>query len=352
MVKNKKYCQWNQEELDQALGAIDRGDMSLCQASKSYGIPKGTLSRHKNNVNIIAQGGVKFHGGNSVLGDDLECELATYCLELERRFFGLTMDEVRSMAYQLAEKNGFSHPFSHEKKMAGKKWFYSFMNRHPELSLRQPESTSLARAQGFNKPRVMAFFDLLEGIYDEHKFEASQIYNMDETSLTTVQDGQRKIIGEKGKKQVGAMTSQERGQSSTGVICCNAAGTFIPPMVIYRRKRMKAELANGAPPGTLVTCQEKGWMSNEGFCSWLEHFIKEVRPTKEHPCLLLLDGHITHTKNIQAIDMAREAGVVMVSLPPTPLIGCSHSMFLFLDRSKPSIMKEFGNGCGRMWVGL
>ena len=50
-----------------------------------------------------------------------------------------------------------------KKKMAGKKWYYSFMRRHPELSLREPENTSLARAQGFNRPRVEALKSLRRG---------------------------------------------------------------------------------------------------------------------------------------------------------------------------------------------
>ena len=32
--------------------------------------------------------------------------------------------------------------------------------------------------------------------------------------------------------------------------------------------------------------------------------------------MLILDSHVTHTKNLAATDMAREAGVVMVTLPP------------------------------------
>ena len=31
--------------------------------------------------------------------------------------------------------------------------------------------------------------------------------------------------------------------------------------------------------------------------------------------MLILDSHVTHTKNLAATEMAREAGVVMVSLP-------------------------------------
>ena len=53
-----------------------------------------------------------------------------------------------------------------------------------------------------------------------------------------------------------------------------------------------------------------------GVCYLLWHFIDFVKPTKEETVVLILDSHVTHTKNLAATDMAQEAGVVMVSLPP------------------------------------
>ncbi|KAG8235680.1 hypothetical protein J437_LFUL014023 [Ladona fulva] len=76
--------------------------------------------------------------------------------------FGLTLSDVRKLAFEVAERNGLPHNFNVEKGMAGKKWLYAFMKRHPKLSCRQPEATSMARAKGFNKQKVYAFFDLLE----------------------------------------------------------------------------------------------------------------------------------------------------------------------------------------------
>jgi hypothetical protein len=53
--------------------------------------------------------------------------------------------------------------------LAGKKWYYSFMKRHPELSLHQPQSVSLARSKGGNKENIAQFFYILENLWMKTK---------------------------------------------------------------------------------------------------------------------------------------------------------------------------------------
>jgi hypothetical protein len=89
---------------------------------------------------------------------------------------------------------------------------------------------------------VSKFFDLLKAEYQKHNYPAHRIYNVDETSLSTVPGRNSKTFAKKGRKQVGRVTSAERGQSSTAVICMSAGGMFFPPMIIFSRKRMKPEL--------------------------------------------------------------------------------------------------------------
>ena len=72
----------------------------------------------------------------------VESVLVQHCLELESMMIGLTGHDLMDLVYQLAEINQLDNSFNREKKSASKHWFYDFMKRHPELSLRQAEATA------------------------------------------------------------------------------------------------------------------------------------------------------------------------------------------------------------------
>lgn len=54
--------------------------------------------------------------------------------------FALTINDVRRLAFEIATKNNIPHNFNKTDKMAGKKWFYGFKARNPQISLRGPQS--------------------------------------------------------------------------------------------------------------------------------------------------------------------------------------------------------------------
>lgn len=90
--------------------------------------------------------------------------------------------------------------FNNEKAFAGKKCSYNFMRRNPNLSLRSPEYTSLARAKRFIRKNVFEFFfDLLEKICDKNKLDRTRIFNVDESGFSTVQKRCQKVVAFKGK---------------------------------------------------------------------------------------------------------------------------------------------------------
>lgn len=316
MSENKrKYYAWTQNDLEAALRALKAKTVGLNECSRIYQIPKPTLKRHLLCRNKISNDGKIHKGRPCVLSAYIEKELAQHLLYMESCMFGLTINDVRRLAYQIVEQNKIKHSFNKEKQMAGKSWFYKFMRRHRTLSVRQPESTSINRAKGFNKDNIYHFFDKLEKIVEEKKFNPNNIFNVDETGFSTVQKKSQKVIGQRGKKQVGAISSGERGVNTTAVCATSASGQYIPPMLIFKRKRMSPLLENGAPPGSIVTVSETGYINSELFVQWMKHFIDIVKPSQDKNVLLLLDGHTTHSRNLESIKLARENYIVLLQLP-------------------------------------
>ena len=74
---------------------------------------------------------------------------------------------------------------------------------------------------------VDKYFDNLANVMDKYKFSSSDIYNTDETGCTTVQNPAA-VVTEKGKKQVAAITSAERGELVTVVYTVSAVGSVVP----------------------------------------------------------------------------------------------------------------------------
>ncbi|KAB0803774.1 hypothetical protein PPYR_00744, partial [Photinus pyralis] len=125
--------------------------------------------------------------------------------------------------------------------------------------LRLPEKTSLARAQAFNKPKIKEFFSILTKVIDDNNLSPNQIWNVDESGFSTVHSKSAKIFATKGRKQVGILSSAERGNHFTVICSMNAIGTYVPPAIIYPRKKMKQDLLDHALPDCLGLCQENGW---------------------------------------------------------------------------------------------
>jgi hypothetical protein len=114
----------------------------------------------------------------------------------------------------------------------------------------------------------------------------------------------QKCLELKGRHQISSLQSAEWGSLVTLVTCMSPTGHFVSPFPVFPRKNMKQELINDTTPGSIHTCHPSGWIQNENFIQWFLHFIKHTNPTKEDPVILELNGHYSHTRNLEAITLA------------------------------------------------
>lgn len=340
-IRKTERQAWDEKNMTDAIEAVRSKRMGWHMAAKAYSVPATTLRRRaeKGDSSKGYLGGHK-----TTFTKNLEKQIIQHLQELEVRFFGMTTIDLRKLAYQIAVSKKIPHRFSTENEMAGLDWLRGFRKRNPSISLRIPEATSAARARAFNKVQVKTFFTLLIDVTKQHNFEPHQIWNVDESGFSTVPSQNPKVFATKGRKQVGVLTSAERGQHYTTVCCVNALGSFIPPAFIFPRKNMKAELMDRAPTGAVGFAQEKGWMNGEVFLKWMQHFVKYAKPSKEAKALLLLDGHSSH-KNLDVLTFAKENNIILFCFPPH----CTHKMQP-LDVSFFGPLNTFYNQELRIWL--
>jgi len=116
------------------------------------------------------------------------------------------------LVYSFAKLNNVQYPINWDKnKSAGNDWLVYFLKRNPSIVLRTPKPTSVAQARGFNRSQVERLFNLLGEQYQKYYIDATRVYNMDETGISTTTNKPPKILSVCGKKLVGIISSAEKG---------------------------------------------------------------------------------------------------------------------------------------------
>ncbi|CAB3222618.1 unnamed protein product [Arctia plantaginis] len=119
-------------------------------------------------------------------------------------FFGsLLWQKIKTVAAQLADK---AHSLIED---VDSNVVERFNGVIAKLVMGLREASSVARAKGFNRHEVGRFYEALTVKYD---IDASRLYNMDETVISTTTNKPPKVLSTKGKNQVGIIASAECGQ--------------------------------------------------------------------------------------------------------------------------------------------
>ena len=142
-----------------------------------FSIPRSTLSRYVSRYREDPEARMEpAYRHSQVFTAEQEGQLKEYLLRCSEMFDGLTTVQARELAFEMAEANGVTMDKWKENGIAGIEWLHGFLERHPELVLRRPEATSLARCSAFNPHNVVIFFDALEEVLTAARVNGHRIY--------------------------------------------------------------------------------------------------------------------------------------------------------------------------------
>ncbi|XP_026318758.1 uncharacterized protein LOC113229402 [Hyposmocoma kahamanoa] len=302
-----KRALWSEEDLVSAVRAVQMGILSTYKAAERYKVPRRTIRNHLNTGSLR-----KLLGRKTILNEKQEDDLVKRIIRFSEIGLPVIPRILRRLVYKFCEANNIKHSFNENTKLAGKDWFKAFMKRHPNLSKRKAQFMNPARAQKLNKFIVDDHFSKIKAVYDDLdlKNHPERIYNMDEKGCRLTIHHQQTVLAQKGAKRV-HLQSSEHAESVTIAGCVNALGTAIPPMVIFKGKRLKPQLHDNLPPGTLIEKSAKGYMTNDLFKEFLKHLARYKSAGK---CLLIFDGAACHL-DLSIVDVADSFDISLYCLP-------------------------------------
>lgn len=99
MSSQKKRQQWSEEAMREALQNIKEKEMGWLLAAKTFNVPATTLRRRFKNGCGATKGDLG--GRRAILTREIEEELMNHIFDMETRFFGLSMTDLRRLVFQM-----------------------------------------------------------------------------------------------------------------------------------------------------------------------------------------------------------------------------------------------------------
>ncbi|XP_020296543.1 uncharacterized protein LOC109861344 [Pseudomyrmex gracilis] len=295
--------------------------MSVRQASKQFGVPRTTLS---DILKARVPERKRQMGPDPYLTVPGEEKLVLWIKNLVKCGFPPKKYFLLNTIQKIVKDSNFKTPFKHDR--PGKKWLKLFLQRHPDLSIRQSEGISKGRAV-ITEESLRKWFKDLKSYLKENNLEdvlqdSTRIFNGDETAFSLCPNT-GKVIGAKGWKNIYEVKMGNERETITVLLVFSASGQIAPPMIVYPYIRPSQELVNSIPEDWVLGRSETGWMKSEVFFEYMANDFNTWldKNNIKKPILCFVDGHKSHM-TMQLSQFCDSNDIILYALPPN----CTHIM--------------------------
>ncbi|XP_069357374.1 uncharacterized protein [Maniola hyperantus] len=304
---------YTKEQMAKAIEEVNRGE-KVAVAALKYGVPRITLH---NKITGKSPRDCNF-GPATILSQEEENALVQWVLHMTERHLPVTKDHLLDSVQKIiVEKNLDTCPFTNNR--PGKKWFASFLRRHPELKERIAQNLSRAR-ENVTKEELRQWFDVNRKYLEcrrlnEALTDPNRVFNTDESAFF-LQPKAGRVLVRKGYKNV-HNTCGDRNENLTVLMTANAAGILAPPMLIYPYERIPQHIANSVNKDWGIGKSDSGWMCSKTFFEYVVNvfnpWLKKMNIPK--PIIFFLDGHRSHL-TLHLTELCKNIGIEIIALHP------------------------------------
>ncbi|XP_030751725.1 jerky protein homolog-like [Sitophilus oryzae] len=308
-----KMLSYPEEQMEAAIAAVSAGE-AVARAAKTYNVPRATLTYKIKGITPRE----RRMGPNPILREDEEKVLVTWIFSMAKAGFPIGKDTLLDSVQHLIIDLKRTNPFTNNR--PGRKWYESFLRRHPEVAKRTAQNLTISRSS-VTKEHLQAWFKEVRIYLDTNGYSSiledpSRVFNSDETAFFLNPKG-GKVLAPKGDKSVYQQVNSDEKECLTVLVTGNAAGQIPPPMVVFRYDRIPKEIAMSIPENWGIGKSESGWMTGETFFEFITNIFHPwlLGNNITLPIILFIDGHASHL-NLHTSRFCADNGIILTALFP------------------------------------
>ena len=186
-------------------------------------------------------------------------ELVDWIISMAEVGYGQCREQVCCMVKKILDNHPRPNPFRDN--LPGKDWWYAFLKRNPEITLRTPQALESYRAKACTPAALLKWYTDFEQFLITHNLidKPNCLMNADEAGFPLCPKS-GKILASTGAKTV-YYTSSSKGQITT-LACVSAAGQTIPPMHVFPGVRFSYNSMEGCVDGAFFGKSDNGWITS------------------------------------------------------------------------------------------
>ena len=287
--------------------------ISFRNASRTFGIPLGTLHRKKKNPECVETK----KGPTPVLSLKEEIDIVEWITLRAERGYPVTKSDLLDGVQYYLKHIKKPNPFTEDR--PGRHWYEAFVKRHPGIVTRTAQHLSTSRAS-VTEENLRNWFSEQKDYLEKKNLldiDASRVFNCDETNIQLCPKPE-KVLATKGARSVYKVVDANEKESLTVLFMFAADGTQAPPMVMYKyAERIPKKVSQNCPSGWGIGVSDTGWMTTESFYEYITNvfYFWLVKNKVQFPVIIYLDGHSSHI-SVPLASFCREKGIELISLFP------------------------------------
>lgn len=285
----------------------------LDTAAKRFRVPRVTLYNKVSGKSPLECA----MGPQTVLTKLEEDILVKWLIVMSKKHFPVNTELLMESVQKIIVGQGRPNPFTNNK--PGKKWFQSFLKRHPDITEKMAQNLTKSR-DDVSEEDIRKWCDEICSYLEEKGLkdilqDPSRVFNTDESAFF-LSPKAGWVLCKRGEKHLYNFCGDEK-ENLTVLITANDTGQLAPPLIVFKYERVPAHISASVPDDWGIGKSESGWMCGSTFYEFITNIFDPwlQQQNIQKPVLFFLDGHKSHL-TLHLSNYCSENGIEIIALYP------------------------------------